>query len=277
MSVRHCQTPASAMEHELLDDWSDWMRAEGAADNTITTRTTGVRLLWCFADTLDPVQIPTRDIIRWLARCESKWTRCTYAASARAWFRWLVKRGYLDADPMADVAVPSTPRCVPRPAASAAVREVLAVAGRRARAYIVLATFLGLRVHEIAKVHGEDFAEGWYFVQGKGDVGAAIPTHPLVEQLRSGFPETGPWFPGVNDGHVNPSSVTHAVAKAFRKAGYNITAHQLRHWFGTHAQRVGKDTRATQQLLRHASLSSTQIYTQVADQHLHEIIRRLAV
>lgn len=268
---------ASSLEHELLEEWSNWMRAAGAAENTVKTRTDGVKLLWHSAGTDDPVQIPTTDIVRWLARCQSKWTRCTYAASARAWFTWLVKRGYRNDHPMTEMAVPKTPRSVPRPASSDVIRDVLPLAGRRARAYIVIATFLGLRVHEIAKIHGEDFAEGWYFVRGKGDVDAAVPIHPLVEDLRVGFPTAGPWFPGTDDGHVRAATVTKTVARTFRKAGYNVTAHQLRHWYGTHAQRVGKDSRATQQLLRHANLASTQIYTQVADLHLQEIVRRLAV
>jgi integrase len=269
--------PATALEHELLSEWSDWMRAAGAAKNTVKTRTDGVKLMWHAAGVSDPVQIPTREIVRWLAGCQAKWTRCTYAASARAWFKWLVDQGYLEASPMDRLQVPATPRSVPRPAPSDAVRRTLEVCSRRARAYIILGTFLGLRVHEIAMVEGENFDGGWYFVRGKGEVDAAIPTHPLVEQLRRGFPESGYWFPGVNNGHVNPHSVTQVVTRAFHKAGFHVTAHQLRHWFGTHAQRVGRDTRATQQLLRHANLSSTQIYTQVADQHLQEIVRRLAV
>lgn len=269
--------PAAALDHELLHEWADWMLAAGAAKNTVRTRTDGVRLMWHTAGVNDPVQIPTREIIRWLAGCQAKWTRCTYAASARAWFRWLVDQGHLESSPMDRLPVPTTPRSVPRPAPSDAVRRTLEVCGRRARAYIVLGTFLGLRVHEIAQVDGENFDGGWYFVRGKGDVQAAIPTHPLVEQMRRGYPAAGPWFPGSFDGHVGSATVTHTVTRAFHKAGYHVTAHQLRHWFGTHAQRVGRDSRATQQLLRHANLASTQIYTEVADQHLQEIVRRLAV
>lgn len=263
--------------HELLEEWADWLRAAGAADNTVTTRTTGVRLLCKHAGTDDPVSITTIQVVRWLGACRSNWTRSTYATSARAWHRWLVDRGYRNDNPMDGAPVPKQPRSTARPASSEAIRLVLPTAGRRARAYIVLATFLGLRVHEVAKVRGEDFAEGWYFVQGKGDVRAAVPIHPLVEQLRRGFPASGYWFPGSVDGHVDRQTVTKAIGSAFRRQGYQVTAHQLRHWFGTHAQRVGKDSRVTQQLMRHAKLASTQIYTEVADLHMVETVRRLAV
>lgn len=270
--------PPRSPLHPLLEEWSDWMRAGGAAENTVTTRTTGVQLLCKHARVDDPVSITTRQAISWLGRCKSKWTRCTYSSSARAWFRWLQDQGYRDDNPLEKVPVPKVPRSSARPAPSAAISAVLATAGRRARAYVVLCTFLGLRVHEVAKVRGEHFSEGWYFVNGKGDVDSAIPTHPLVEALRQGFPEKGLWFPGSVDGHVHPHSVTKAIRLAFRKAGYEeITAHQLRHWYGTHAQRVGKDSRVTQRLMRHAKLTSTQIYTEVADLTMVETVRRLAV
>lgn len=269
--------PAAQLEHELLVEWEVWLRAGDASDNTVYTRLAGVRLLWSSAGTDDPVSIPTMAVARWLAGCKTKWTRCTYAASARAWFKWLVKRGYRNDNPMDELPVPRTPRSVPRPAPSEAVHDVLEVAGLRAQTYMKLATFLGLRVHEIAQIRGENFIDGWYFVRGKGDVIAAIPTHPLVEQLRRGYPAQGYWFPGAQDGHVNSATVTQVIARAFRKAGYPITAHQLRHWYGTHAQRIGKDVRATQTLLRHANIASSQIYTLVADRHLQEIVSRLAV
>ena len=270
--------PAASLEHELLDEWEIWLRAGDASDNTVRTRRDGVKLLWHSAGTNDPVSIPTIAIARWLASCKTKWTRCTYAASARAWFKWLEQRGYRNDNPMLELPMPKTPRSVPRPAPTSVVQEVLEVCGRRARAYIVCGAFLGLRVHEIAKIRGEDFdGEGWYYVRGKGDVVAAIPTHPLVEQLRKGYPERGYWFPGQVDGHVGAATVTTVVSRAFAKAGHHITAHQLRHWFGTHAQRIGKDVRVTQALLRHANVASSQIYTLVADQHMQEIVRRLAV
>lgn len=263
--------------HEMLAEWEDWYRAAGAADTTIRTRLINIRLLCSHAGIDDPVSITTRQIIRWLASCETAWTRTTYATSARAWHRWLVDRGYRNDNPMDLVPVPKRPRGTPRPAPSDAVRDVLLVASRKGRAYIELATFQGLRTFEIAKVRGEDFSEGWQTVHGKGDVVWSIPIHPLVEQLRRGFPEVGFWFPGLTDGHVGASTVGQTISASFRRRGFDITAHQLRHWYGTHAQRVGKDSRLTQRLMRHASLSSTQMYTEVADLGMQDTVRRLAV
>lgn len=107
----------------------------------------------------------------------------------------------------------------------------------------------------------------------------------LVEQgLRDDDPtarlpaERGYWFPSRDrTGHVRPNSVSRTISQTFRRAGHDVTAHQLRHWFGTHALRVAKDVRVAQELLRHASLQSTQMYTKVSDQRKAETVRRLTL
>lgn len=264
--------------HEMLEEWSDWYRAAGASDKTIRTRLVGVQLLCAHAGADDPVSITTRQIVRWLASCNSPWTRSTYAASARVWFRWLVARGYRNDNPTDPIPIPKRPRSTARPAASDAVREVLLDCSRRARTYIKLATFQGLRCFEIAQVRGEHFADGWQYVKGKGGTEYWVPIHPEVELMRRGYPETGYWFRGrMGADHVSAQAVSTTVAAAFHQRGYAITAHMLRHWYGTHAQRVGKDIRRTQRLLRHAALSSSMIYTEVADLGMQETVRRLAV
>jgi integrase/recombinase XerD len=261
--------------HPALEDWSDWMRAAGRADRTIDTRTKGIQALCHHAGNSDPVSITTRDLIRWLGDCRTAWTRRTYAMTARQWFGWLVEQGYRADDPSQRMPLPPLPRGVPRPASTVSIRQVLEVASRRSRAYILLGTFEGLRVHEIAKVKGEDFDDGWLYVEGKGGRVDAIPVHPLVEQLRRGYPVNGYWFPGRRGLHVSANSVTQTIGRAFERAGYHSTAHQLRHWFGTHTQRTTKDSRITQSLMRHSSLESTQIYTEVADLRKVEAVRRL--
>lgn len=263
---------------DTLDEWGDWYRATGASDDTIRTRLLNIRLLHANAGVTDPGAITTRHIIRWLAACNTAWTRATYATSARVFFKWLAARGYRLDNPMEPIPVPKRPRGTPRPAPSDAVRDVLAVCGRRARVYIMLATFQGLRCFEVAQVRGEDFNEGWQLVHGKGGVEYWVPVHPAVELIRRGYPARDYWFPG-NKGadHVSPHAVSRTISGTFRRAGYPVTAHMLRHWYGTHAQRIGKDIRRTQALMRHASLSSTQIYTEVADLGMQETVRRLAV
>lgn len=265
---------------DLLELWSQWMRAtSGASDRTVDTRVGGIRALCTHAGTTDPVSLTTRQIVAWLADQNTAWTRRTYAVTARQWFRWLVEQDLRDDDPTAKLPLPPQPRGLPRPASSESLDVVLEASTRRLLAYVELAAFEGLRVHEIAKIRGEDFDPdgGWLYVTGKGGQQWALPVHPRVNMLRAGFPASGWWFPSRRrpEGHVSPNSVTQAVSRAFRRHGYNVTAHQLRHWFGTHALRISKDLRVTQELMRHKSSSSTQMYTEVADLAKQETVRRL--
>jgi integrase len=259
----------------LLEEWADWYKAGGAADQTIRTRLTNIRLLAAHAGT-DPAAITSRQIVAWLASCNAQATKATYGTSARMWFAWLVEQGYRDDDPMVKVRKPKHPRGVPRPVSSEALAGALAVASRRARAYITLAAYAGLRVHEVAKVRGDDFADGWLYVTGKGDKAAALPVHPILGQLRRGWPAQDFWFPGTVDGHVGAGAVSTTIGATFTKAGHRgVTAHQLRHWYGTWLLRTTKDVRVVQELMRHASLASTQIYTEVSSDAKINAMRRL--
>lgn len=262
-----------------LCQWSQWIRAAGGSEKTVSTRVRGIHSLCAHAGTDDPESLTTMDIISWLADCKSPWTRKTYATTARAWHRWLCEQGLRDDDPTEKVPVPPQPRGVPRPAATAAIAAVLKVAPRRARAYISLAAYEGLRVHEIAKVEGEDFQGEWLYVTGKGGQLSALPVHPVVAQLQIGYPDEGWWFPSLEryGGHVTPNTVSRTVSEAFHREGYDVTAHQLRHWFGTHTLRCSRDLRVTQELMRHLSISSTQIYTEVASVAKQDAVRRLTV
>lgn len=260
----------------LLELWAQWMRAGSMTAKTIETRTAALRALAGHAGQPDLTGFVPAQIVTWLADCRSQSTRYTYAVSARMWHRWLIEQGLRDDDPMLKVPKPPQPRGVPRPASDDALAAVLEVAGRRARAYILLAAYEGLRVHEIAKVRGDDFdGDGWMYVTGKGDVREAVPVHPLVQQQRRGWPEVGYWFPGRGQDHVSGNSVSATVSATFRRAGHRFTAHQLRHWFGTQVQRTTRDIRVTQELMRHASLQSTQIYTKVSGASKVAAVHRL--
>lgn len=282
--LRPAHTRESLQPVRLLDLWGKWLIAtEDASDGTVRTRTRSISSL-CSHASKTPLELTTLDIVAWLADQRSSWTRHTYAVSARQWHRWLAQQGYRGDDPSGPLPLPPCPKSAPRPVATDVLHEVLDQAPLRACAYIKLAAYEGLRVHEVAKIRGDDFEDDrddggneWLYVVGKGDKQRVLPVHPAVARLRHGYPERGWWFPARSGGgHIGPGAVSHTIGRAFRAAGYDVTAHQLRHWFGTHIQRTGRDLRVTQELMGHASASSTQIYTEVADRAKQEAVRRLA-
>lgn len=263
--------------HPSLDEWADWMRALGSSEATIRTRTSGIRTLCQHAHLDDPRRVTTRQLVSWLAAANTGWTRRTYWLSVHAWCAWLVLVGERPDDPSAPIPRPRQPHGVPRPVPEVVVRAVLSnPPGRRAYAYIVLASYAGLRVHEIAKVRGEDVDGDWLFVQGKGGQGAAVPMHPLVMSLARQMPSVSYWFPGSHGGHVAADSVSRVVRNAFKSVGSEATAHRCRHLFGTGVLRASRDIRVTQVLLRHQSLGSTQIYTEVTDADLVAAVHALS-
>lgn len=135
--------------------WAKWMQSAGLSGKTIATRTAALRALLHHADVTDPVSLTTMDMVEWLADCESQWTRSTYYKTVRAWHRWLIEQGFRDDDPSERLPAVRQPRGMPRPAPSHAIDAVLADCPRRVRAYIELAAYEGLRVHEIAQIRGE--------------------------------------------------------------------------------------------------------------------------
>ena len=264
--------------HSSLEDWAQWMRAVGSTDATVETRTKGIQSLLHHADIADPRQLQAGHVVAWLANQKSAWTRATYWSSAHMWFDFLTVHGVRDDDPMRRVPKPRQPRGVPRPVSERVVRKVLSdPPGHRAYSYTVLATYAGLRVHEIAKIRGEDvnWDTGWFFVLGKGNQEAWVPMHPLVKTLAQGMADVGFWFPGRHHGHVSPDTVSRVIRNAFKAVGSSATPHQCRHLFGSAVLRSCGNARVAQQLLRHESLSSTQIYTKVSGAEMEEAVNGL--
>lgn len=148
---------------------------------------------------------------------------------------------------------------------------------QRTRAMVVLAAFAGLRVHEIAKIRGEhfDLVSRQVTIVGKGGHTDTLPlSHFIIEQAYR-MPREGWWFPGVDSGHQRRESISDAIKQVMVRAGVVGSAHWLRHWFGTALLERGVDVRVVQELMRHASLTSTQIYTEVKDYRRIEGIERL--
>ncbi|PQZ91709.1 integrase [Arthrobacter sp. MYb227] len=178
--------------------------------------------------------------------------------------------GIRDDDPTLKVPSPKRPKSVPRPISTEQLMETLKYANRkRTRMMILLAAFAGLRVHEIAKIRGEDIDRygATLTVNGKGGKTAVLPLHDVLLTECQEWPTFGYWFPNYekDGGPVIPKAVGAAIQRTMERAKIHGTAHQLRHWYATTLLESGVDVRIVQELLRHESLATTQIYTKVSD------------
>jgi integrase/recombinase XerC len=188
---------------------------------------------------------------------------------------------------------PRRPRTLPRPAAPAEAMELAENAaeaastpwiGARDLAILLLLYGAGLRVAEALSLKREALPVGQTLrVTGKRSKTRVVPVVPAVREAiedylrQCPYQLTGeaPLFVGARGGPLNPDLVRRAVAAARRRLGLpdTLTPHALRHSFATHLLARGADLRALQELLGHASLSSTQIYTAVDAARLLDVYR----
>jgi integrase/recombinase XerC len=188
---------------------------------------------------------------------------------------------------------PRRPRTLPRPAAP---DDCLALAhdaadaasqpwiGARDLAILLLLYGSGLRVAEAMALTGRALPLGPALrVIGKRSKPRVVPLIPAVREAVEAYLAVSPWpvsgdaplFVGARGGPLNPDLVRRAVQGARRRLGLaeTLTPHALRHSFATHLLARGADLRSLQELLGHASLSSTQIYTGVDAAHLLDVYR----
>lgn len=188
---------------------------------------------------------------------------------------------------------PKRPRTLPRPAApdeamslaeNAAEAASVPWIGARDLAILLLLYGAGLRVAEALSLTAKILPIGQTLrVTGKRSKTRVVPVVPAVREAideyvrQCPYPLSGdaPLFLGARGGSLNPDLVRRAVAAARRRLGLpdTLTPHALRHSFATHLLARGADLRALQELLGHASLSSTQIYTAVDAARLLDVYR----
>lgn len=266
-----------------LQAWATWMQAEGMSARTAHSRTSQVKTLARHASmsearSVAAAEVSVMHVVGWLAGCSALNTHRAYHASASAWCRWLVTQGIRDDDPTAAIKKPRAPHASPRPAPQRVVRAMLEQPlGARSASYVTLAAYAGLRVREIATMRGGqvDCEARTLRVPGKGGRVDTLPAHERIVRLAARMPDRGWWFPGRDHGHVNSRSVSDLIRKQMRAVGYDGTAHQLRHTFGTGVLQSSRDLRVAQELLRHASPATTAIYTAVSDLDRRWAIDRL--
>ena len=188
---------------------------------------------------------------------------------------------------------PRRPKTLPRPVAP---DEALALAddaseaasepwiGARDLAILLLLYGAGLRIAEAMSLTGGVRPIGDVLrVTGKRSKTRIVPIMPTVREAIEDYVRQCPWpierdgplFVGARGGPLNPDVVRRAVAAARKRLGLpqTLTPHALRHSFATHLLARGADLRSLQELLGHASLSSTQIYTAVDAAHLLDAYR----
>ena len=213
-------------------------------------------------------------------------------SSVRSFHRFLLREGGAVRDPATAVVQPKLPRSLPHPLPVDDVTRLLDApdattpAGLRDRAVFEVLYGAGLRISELVglDVDDVDLEDGYVRVLGKGGKEREVPLGTYAREATSAYLTRGrPVFASAasraalflnqRGGRITRQSCARLLATYAERAGIDrrVTLHTLRHSFATHLLEGGADVRVVQELLGHASVATTQIYTLVTKDHLREV------
>jgi len=204
-------------------------------------------------------------------------TRNVYWGHAGCYYTWAVTQELLTMNPMLRLIKPPAAKHLPDPVSELELALALARSPDQPwRTAVMLAAYAGLRCCEIVRVRREDVTEAAVLVRrGKGDKPRSVDTAPqLWEYLRDRPP--GPLVVGARGRAITAGTLTQEQHRHWTGVGLPaVHMHRFRHWFATELVRAGVDIRTVQELMGHASLSSTQLYVAVVSAQRRAAVRLL--
>jgi site-specific recombinase XerD len=206
-------------------------------------------------------------------------------AALRAFYKWARLEGLRHDDPTLDISPPKASRRLPKYHAQGDIASLLdAATCARDAAMLELLYATGLRIGELAGLSWGNLMHSSARVIGKGDRERVVPYHEGAKRRletwrrewvrtmgREATPADPVWI--THGGHrLSTRQAQQVVTDCASRAGLRgISAHSLRHAFATHLLEGGADVRVVQELLGHASLNTTQLYTQVSNRRLRQV------
>jgi integrase len=238
-----------------------------AAAMSVNTRVLKQNYLRRFIAEHDVRTCTSQDMIDWLS-ANPAWKPATRRAARSAlttFYAWLRKMGHRLDDPAADTASVRVPMGAPKPCPEQVLAQAIDKADPRARLALLLGAYAGLRRAEIAGLHASmiDLEARTLRITGKGGRTRVVPmADALVEELTIAVARGGYFFPNGRGGSLSPTSLGRLVSPLL---GEGYSTHALRHRFATRVYQGTHDLRATQELLGHSSIATTERYTAVSD------------
>ncbi|NIA68276.1 tyrosine recombinase XerC [Pelagibius litoralis] len=301
--------PAAADLQAALLDWQTWLRDEKrASPHTLLAYQRDLQQFLTFltehqgkaASLKDLSGLTAADFRAWLAaRANRGLERSSTAralSSLRGFFRWLTKHELAENAALATLRTPKVPKAVPKALTASEAGEVVDTVaelsddgwtGKRDCAVLLLLYGCGLRIGEaLGLTRGEapEAGQESLLVTGKGNKQRMVPLLSVVNEAIADYlaacPYGGdarsPLFLGKRGGPLSARRVQEKMRALRGLLGLpeSATPHALRHSFATHLLAGGGDLRAIQELLGHASLSTTQRYTEVDVAGLLEVYDR---
>ena len=297
----------SPAARDALQTWLEQQSAlKAAADNTLTAYRGDVTDFLAFMSVHHGqsqglgalARISISDMRAWMARSRSAdvgpRSLARKLSAVKAFYRWLAEREGFEPTAVLSTRAPKFTKKLPRPLAIEAARELIDCVGSQARAPWVAARDIavltvlwgcGLRISEALGLTGADAPlPDSLRIIGKGGKERVVPVLPAARAAVDAYKRACPYdlagpdplFRGMRGGALSPGAIQKVMASARMQLGLpaSATPHAMRHSFATHLLDAGGDLRAIQELLGHASLSTTQAYTAVDTLRLMEVYNR---
>jgi integrase/recombinase XerD len=280
-----------------IAEFNNYQRAANLAEKTIANREACYRHL-ANRSGKRPQEITLQDLQAHLGRPHprtgarlAQGTLQSERSYLQTFYGWLRDEGYLHASPADRLHKIKMVRRAPRPLRMDQIEKMLdSGAYTRTRDIIIIAALTGLRVGEIVRLRGEDIDLEGMVVQSrrKGGLEHRIAVPPTLLPVLARYPRQGWLFPSPypsklfpnGGGHILMQSASDSISRALRKAGVtdrNITGHSLRHFCATWMLKQGVPIRVIQEHLGHASLATTQLYTQVDEDDMQQAVSVMPV
>lgn len=297
----------SAAARDALADWLETQKALlDRSDNTIEAYRGDVAEFLAFQSAhhggpqgIAPLTaITLSDMRAWMAHvrgggCGPR-SLARKLSAVKSFYRWLAEREGFDATPVLAARSPRYQRKLPRPLSVPDAAQMIEQVGEqdarqwvsaRDMAVLTLLYGCGLRISEALGLTGSDLPLGQSLrILGKGRKERMVPLIAPARQAVERYVALCPWpmepgqplFRGIRGGPLAGTAIRKVMAQVRAQMGLpaSATPHAMRHSFATHLLNAGGDLRAIQELLGHASLSTTQAYTAVDTVRLMEVYQK---
>lgn len=285
------------LDQKLAKDYLDALKHQRRlSPATLGNYARALELLFSFLKNQEVKTLEASQIRRFIALLHSKGlaprTLALVLSAWRGWFRWLVRhRGY-GANPVLGIRAPKAAKPLPKALSVEQAERLLAAEDesspwlQRDRAMFELLYSSGLRLAELVALDiGDgrlDIAQGEVTVTGKGSKTRTVPVGAKARQAlaawipvrnRVAVPQEKALFVGARGKRISSGVVGSRLNAWARRRGLGarVHPHMLRHSFATHVLQSSQDLRAVQEMLGHASISTTQVYTHLDFQALAKV------
>lgn len=264
----------------MLDKFLTYQATRGFTAATVRRRSVAIGRWQTHLAPLGLGEATLADVEEWLRSTRALATRRAYLSDLKAFYRWAERRGLVASNPAASVEQIRVPKPLPKPAPQEAIAAAFERADGDTQLMLMLGALAGLRRAEIAALHWEDVnldATPPVLVVrcGKGGKDRVVPLHPTLQTMLARGRRAGYVFPSATElGHMAAGTVGERLAAALSHGrDKRVTAHQLRHFFGTSAAQAARgNLTMVATLMGHQSIETTRGYVAWANEGAAEVV-----